>query len=284
MRPKHRLAMRTTFALVLFAAALPPGSAEAAGKTAQSKRAVSIGAPNRGRLENGAKLKSTPTLKVRPGAHAYALPQLVRALKKASEQVARKFRRSVLFVADLSDKDGGTLYGHHSHQSGRDADVGFYATNAKGKPVPLKNFVPFGGDGKAKDGSGLQFDDARNWALVEALLGDPRARVRYLFVAPPIKGRLIAYAKKKNVSAELVLKASAAMLAPKDCESHDDHFHIRIACPTSMKGACIEESVESRRSAPPDAGAPIESDAPVTAPDNPHGDGDGHSVPNESRS
>ncbi len=89
---------------------------------------------------------------------------LGRVLHRAADRVARKHRGSVLFVGDMSAKKGGYLPGHNSHQSGRDADVGFYVMNAKGKPINPKRFIAFGADGRARDLDWARFDDARNLA------------------------------------------------------------------------------------------------------------------------
>lgn len=210
----------------------------------------SIGAPNRGRLTGGMRLRPTKHLGLRPAGRTWGLPVLVRLLRKASEEVAKKHKGSVLFVGDLSAKAGGPIEGHNSHQSGRDVDVGFFVANSKGKPVAVKRFVPFDSAGKGRDVPWARFDDARNWTLVEALLKDAQANVRYIFVATALRARLLAYAAKKQAPKELVARAAAAMISPKDADLHDDHFHVRVACPESMKSVCSEESL-AKESAPP---------------------------------
>ena len=45
-------------------------------------------------------------------------------------------------------------------------------------------------------GPGAYFDDAKNWALVAALVDDPEAHVTHLFVAAPLRARLLAYAER----------------------------------------------------------------------------------------
>jgi penicillin-insensitive murein endopeptidase len=107
----------------------------------------------------------------------------------------------------------------------------------------MKHFVAFDGTGKARIIPGASFDDARNWALVEALLKDEKANVRYLFISTPLKGRLLAYAMHKNVDKDFIVRASTVMMSPTDADVHDDHFHVRIACPESMKDVCIEEAM-----------------------------------------
>ncbi|MDC3952377.1 penicillin-insensitive murein endopeptidase [Polyangium jinanense] len=212
------------------------------GAEKRPKGALSAGAPNKGRLYGGEKLASSKSVEVRGGGHAYGLPDLVRVLRRAAAKVSGKHKGSVLYVGDLSAKNGGALFGHNSHQSGRDADVGFYMVSEKGKHVNPHRFVAFGSDGRPRGGEVVRFDDERNWAFVEALLTDTKTDVRYLFVSAGLRTRLLKYAAKKNVSKELYTKAASVLMSPADADVHDDHFHVRIACPERMKSACVEES------------------------------------------
>ena len=215
-------------------------SAEKGAK--RPKGAQSAGAPNKGRLYGGEKLASSKSVEVRGGGHAYGLPDLVRVLRRAAAKVSGKHKGSVLYVGDLSAKNGGALLGHNSHQSGRDADVGFYMVSEKGKHVNPHRFVAFGSDGRPRGGEVVRFDDERNWAFVEALLSDTKTDVRYLFVSSGLRTRLLKYAAKKNVAKDLYAKAAAALMSPADADVHDDHFHVRIACPERMRATCVEES------------------------------------------
>ncbi|MFO0593216.1 MAG: penicillin-insensitive murein endopeptidase [Polyangiaceae bacterium] len=206
------------------------------------KGTASIGAPNKGRLQGGIKLKSSRSLKVREHAHSWGLPALVKLLQRAAGKVAKHHPKSVMLVGDLSQKSGGSLVGHNSHQTGRDADVGFYVANSTGKPAAMNRFVAFDGTGKSQAVTWAQFDDARNWALVEALLTDKDTTVRYIFVSMPLRARVLAFAKKEKVAKDLYQRAETVLMSPRDADVHDDHFHVRIACPEGMKGFCIEES------------------------------------------
>lgn len=252
------------------------GKKPGASRTPETKKkgAVSLGAPNAGKLRGGEKLTSNRSLEVRGGAHAYGLPELVKVLKRAASKVNRKHKGSVLFVGDLSAKKGGALFGHNSHQSGRDADVGFYMLR-DGKHTNPHRFVTFGGDGRGRGGELAVFDDERNWAFVEALLTDEKTDVRYLFVSMGLRTRLLKFAAKKNVPKELYTKAAAALMSPADADVHDDHFHVRISCPERMRPECVEESRlpskgEATASAPAKAAAPAatkDEAAKVPAPD-----------------
>ena len=240
-------------------------------KKDDGKGPASIGAPNKGRLVGAVKLHASRALKIKERAQAWALPELVKLLQRAAGKVAKKHPRSVMLVGDLSAKRGGAMTGHNSHQTGRDADVGFYIANSKGKPAAMKRFVAFDGAGKSAQVTWAQFDDARNWALVEALLTDKDSPARYIFVSVPLRTRLLAYAAKQNVSKDLRAKAATAMMSPRDADVHDDHFHVRIGCPESMKATCAEESLARPGTAPAPAvaaasGAPAAiSGAPAAA-------------------
>ncbi len=169
----------------------------------------------------------------------WGLAPLVGMIDRAARQVRRHYPDAVLTVGDLSRRGGGEIDGHASHESGRDADVGFYIMNDQKKPIYEQSFVAFTGDGKAKTWPGAHFDDARNWALVSALLTDPVARAAHIFVAAPLKARLLAYAERVGVPLPLRIRASETLAQPHGALPHDDHFHVRIACPAHM-AKCVE--------------------------------------------
>jgi penicillin-insensitive murein DD-endopeptidase len=235
------------------AAAAPAGShhghdAEAhAAARAKSHRSgkkggQSIGAPNNGHLAGAIRLRGSKVLRQREGAHSWGLPQLVHLLQHTATAVAHKHPRSQMLVGDLSGRTGGHLDRHNSHQTGRDADVGFYVMNSKGKPMAVKRFIPFDDAGNARDAPGVRFDEARNWTMVEAMLKDDKASVRYLFITNALRGKLLAYAAKKHAPKDLVERAAAAMMSPSDADLHDDHVHVRIACPEPTRDTCVEEA------------------------------------------
>ncbi|APR83782.1 Murein endopeptidase [Minicystis rosea] len=275
-RIARAIALAIALVTVPVVAVAAPGhkSKAAAGKKSKGEKtkggkgkARSVGAPNHGRLEGAALLKQNKTLKQREGSHSWALPQMVGMLHHAANSVARKHKGSVMFVGDLSGKTGGHLDRHGSHQTGRDADVGFYVVNSKGKSIPVKRFIAFDDAGNARDVPGARFDEARNWSLVEAFLKDRDANVRYLFVTNGLRARLLAYAAKKHAPKELIERASTVMMSPPDADLHDDHFHVRIACPDSMRDVCIEESTarEPKADAPSEAKADADDGKPAHA-------------------
>src|SRR5690606_36397738 len=94
-----------------------------------SLMSLSVGHPKHGFQVRAKKLRPRPYLKIKSGSRGenYGHPALVLMLKRSARDIARAVPGSVMLVGDLSSKRGGPLAGHHSHQSGHDADVVFYA-------------------------------------------------------------------------------------------------------------------------------------------------------------
>jgi penicillin-insensitive murein endopeptidase len=219
----------------------PTDAAEAAPKAP----ATSIGTPSAGRLEGGVHLDtSRPYVRVvsayARGDVRWGLPVLTHALEHAARAVAKRYPGAVMAVGDLSRKHGGDLMRHHSHESGRDADVAFYIDDAKGRPINSSGaFVRFDAGLRATNGSGAHFDEAKNWLFVEKLLTEPGAHVSHIFISEPIRERLLAYARAHTTHA-VWEKAAITLMQPTDSEPHDDHMHVRVSCPSGSLGACVE--------------------------------------------
>ncbi len=217
--------------------------APAAGpaRTAPGK---SVGSPTDGHLLGGAHLADAPYLRIYPvyaGADVrWGVEPLVGLVDRAAKNVHKQFPDAVLSVGHLSKAGGGELDRHASHESGRDADIGFYVKNVAGKPILADHMVAFVGDGTAPSWPGAHFDDARNWALVSSIVSDGHARVTHIFVATPIRERLLAYAAKIGASPAIRSKVAEVLAQPHGALPHDDHFHVRIACPSGMD-KCVEQ-------------------------------------------
>ncbi len=209
-----------------------------------SLMSLSLGHPNAGQQLRAKRLKKSKYLRLKSGSeeHNYGHPALVLMLMRSAKELARAVPGSVMLVGDLSAKNGGPLAGHHSHQSGRDADVSFYVLDPMGKPVTPDKFVVFRGDGKAADGSGLTFDDRRNWLLVQSWVRDRRAGLSRIFVSRPLRQRLLAYAASQPAFEKYVSEVAALLEQPEDAEPHDDHFHVRVSCPKDQAEICREQS------------------------------------------
>jgi penicillin-insensitive murein endopeptidase len=216
-----------------------------AARDAVSARASSMGSPNEGRLQGGERLESSGTVRT-VGGHRWGMPSLVRMLERSAERVDARFPGSKLTVGDLSKKGGGDVDGHRSHESGRDADVGFYLLRGK-KPFLAKRFATIDPDGRVRGLPAVRFDDARNWALVESWLKD-EANVLQIFVAQHIKTRLLAQGRRSGASTTLLARASSVIIQPTKGLPHDNHFHVRVSCPRGQK-ACVNYGTRERKPA-----------------------------------
>ena len=242
---------------------------------------LSVGSPTEGHLVGGAHLAEGQHLRIVPvyaaGDARWGVEPLVGAIDHAARAVRKQFPDATLSVGHLSRPGGGEIDRHASHESGRDADVGFYVRNQQGKPVYADHFVAFRGDGLASSWPGAAFDDARNWAFIAAIAMDPVARVSHVFVASPLRARLLGYAEKIGAPVAVRTRASELMAQPRGSLPHDDHFHVRVACPAGMD-KCIEQPLARKQrplghnavahapAARPHASAPAHAAAPHAPP------------------
>ncbi|NUO47378.1 MAG: hypothetical protein HOV80_00830 [Polyangiaceae bacterium] len=203
-----------------------------------SLRTLSVGAPNDGTLVRGRKLRPSPAARMwnKTDLPAHATPDLLKAIDRAAKKVRKSHHGGTLLVLALSNQKGGPLPERRSHQTGRDADLVFYALDTKGNPASSKKLARFGGDGVSRDKK-LRFDDARNWALVEALAKDP-AGVTHIFVDAKIRVRLLAFAEKEGLDEERTEKVRAVLFEGDSTEELDAYFHVRIGCPEGQGPIC----------------------------------------------
>jgi penicillin-insensitive murein endopeptidase len=233
----------------------PPRHATTARAAALGPAALrfgrSIGSPTEGRLVGGLHVDETPYLRVIPayaaGDARWGLEPLVAMIDRAARAVRRRFPDTIVSIGQLSRPGGGDIDRHRSHESGRDADISFLLRNASGRPLLPPHFVAFRGDGTAVSWPGAYFDDAKNWALAAAMVSDPEAHVTHLFIAAPLRARLLAYAERIGAPAALRVRAAEAMQQPRGALPHDDHFHVRIGCPAHMISCVENPAVRARQ-------------------------------------
>lgn len=211
---------------------------------------VAYGFHNAGELIDGVRLPVRgdgyliPGTWARRGLH-YGTEELVALLVRAARRVELEAPGATLYVGDLSPARGGASAWHRSHQTGRDADLIFFAVDEAGHAAPPPaGMLVYGPDGMTattdRAGKPLaspppprRFDVARNWALVKALLEDPAVDVQYLFIADHLESLLVAHAAATGEPEDLIRRAEAVLHQPGDSAPHDDHLHVRIYCPAT---------------------------------------------------
>lgn len=206
---------------------------------------LTVGAPNDGYQVRAKRLRNTPQLRVKRDSQErnYGHPALVLMLKRSASDVAKAAPNSVMLVGDLSYKGGGPISKHRSHQSGRDADVGFYVRNAKGEHVPMDRFVHIDERGRVLGMKDAYFDDWRNWLLVRSWMKDRRAGIQHVFVAAHVRRRLLEYSRTSKAEAQHHAEAAAFLKQPSNSSAHDDHYHLRISCPRRQQDICVREAL-----------------------------------------
>lgn len=194
----------------------------------------SIGKPHQGKLKQATRVPYDAGYYRRRLERTWAAKYVVEQLTTTIQEVRARYPGLPrLALGDLSARRGGPLSGHSSHQSGRDVDVGFFfRTNPAGYP---QAFV------SAKNGT---LHDAANWALLERLIarvGKPGG-VELVFLDYKIQKRLYQAARKAGVSRQKLKTifqypdgAFAQGRIVQHVSHHDDHFHIRFACPPNDK-------------------------------------------------
>ncbi len=219
------------------------------GKTTAIDRAVSqsVGTPQTGRLLGGTRLPVASDPHVRALARTakadtlWGTSELVALVRDVAAAVARQHGQVPLTVGNLSRRGGGDIGASVSHNSGRDADLAFYLLDARGKSVRWHTMLHCDDSGvvqRPADARGFRFDTARNWALIRHLLSHPAVVVQWIFVAAPLRNMLLDHALRVGEPASLRERARRVLVQPSDSARHDDHFHVRIACPPGDSPAC----------------------------------------------
>jgi murein endopeptidase len=189
--------------------------------------AVSIGSPNGGWLVYPARLQDHPHIKSRARSN-YGTDETVRAIAAAVDAVQRRHPGGhPLVVGDISRRQGGPFRPHKSHQSGRDADIGYYFR--EGAPAGLKRATP------------RTLDVARTWTFLESLLADDK--VEYVFTDRRLERALYHYAKDEaKVPAEVLDRIFSYPSGNKTgilrhLRGHADHLHVRFRSPQAVAAA-----------------------------------------------
>jgi hypothetical protein len=200
---------------------LAPSALAALARSSPEKLGPTIvGRPNRGSLINPVTLESGPGLEVMNDDRRFASAVTVNAIRAAVAEVEREFPGSVLRVGDISGRRGGYIRPHRSHQSGIDADIGFYYR------TPTKWYT------KA---NASNLDRARTWALLKALIA--QGTVEYLFVDRSVQVLLREHALGIGESPEfldgLFESPSKRDTLVRHTWGHLTHFHVRFMDPVA---------------------------------------------------
>ena len=183
---------------------------------------ISVGFADQGRLINAARMPQDESFFCQRPALTFGTQETVEALTLAFRAVHKQFPDSApARLSHIGLADGGYLRPHRSHQSGRDADIGFfYKTDA----------VPGGRARREK-----LIDPVRNWALLRALV--TQTDVQVILVDRGIQHVLRAYALSAGEDPDFVsgLFGGGSHALIQHARHHKDHFHVRFYAPRSQE-------------------------------------------------
>lgn len=201
-----------------------------APKKVKAQKGQSIGKPWNGSLKSATKLPKGKGYFIRRPERAYGANYVVTHIEKAIKAVRKRFPRvHTLAIGDLSAKTGGDIGNHHSHESGRDVDIGFYF---KKKPSGYPDSFVAHDDAK--------LDLAATWALVYAFArtADQPNGVKMIFLDRAVQKRLYDWAKDHSVPEDYLDKvfqypahAGEGDGLVRHEPNHEDHIHVRFKCP-----------------------------------------------------
>jgi hypothetical protein len=193
------------------------------------ERDRSIGAPWSGRLTAPARLPGGEGYVIRRPLRAYGTRSTVDFVHEAVTNTLDAFPRAhVLAIGDLSAETGGAITEHHSHQSGRDADIGLFYK--KKPPAYPASFVRATED---------NLDGAETWKLVWefAKTQSEDGGVQIMFLDYDVQGIVYRWAKDHGVSEQRLDRVfqyphgrDSANGVVRHFPNHDNHVHVRFKC------------------------------------------------------
>ena len=157
---------------------------------------------------------------------SFGHPALIQFIKKLSQNLYRE-KLGTLLIGDLAQPRGGPLSsGHKSHQTGLDVDIWFDQLEDLGDEPPLPEEMKeiSARSVLAVDTEGLnpQMWTPKKISILQE--ATQYAEVDRIFINPAIKRELCIKYQGKPWLRKL-----------RPWWGHDDHFHVRLNCPTTEK-------------------------------------------------
>ena len=192
-------------------------------------RGQSLGAPWDGQLRLPTQLPDGDGYFIRRPWRSYGTRRTVELVERVIGELRDQFPDShVLAIGDLSAEHGGPITEHHSHQSGRDADIGLvYLEQPRGYPESFVNAT----------------EDNLDCAAMLAMISDfaQTARldggVQVMFLDYDVQGMIYRWAKDHDVDDDLLdrlleyPRRGADSLVRHE-PNHANHLHVRFRCPS----------------------------------------------------
>ncbi|MCA9693366.1 MAG: penicillin-insensitive murein endopeptidase [Myxococcales bacterium] len=206
---------------------LAPNTRVVVYKAGDDAHSESIDYPGAGKLEGAVPMLEGPgrALKAVPWK-TWGTGETVAVLDEALRAWAKRAGAQTVLVGNLSQRTGGRLSPHSTHQSGRDVDIGYIQQWDGKEELNWRKMTA------------QNLDAGETWALLQTVVAT--GAVEVIFIDRALQRLLHEHAVAQGVPAEALLPwleyprptgSTDAMI--QHVAGHDDHIHVRIACPKS---------------------------------------------------
>ncbi|HEY4243139.1 MAG TPA: penicillin-insensitive murein endopeptidase [Kofleriaceae bacterium] len=185
----------------------------------------SVGAPWRGRLQHPVEFPAGDGYVIRRPWRSFGTQETVDLVGRVVRETLDELPDvHVLAIGDISAEHGGAISEHHSHQSGRDADIGlFYNEKPRGYP---ENFVRATED---------NLDCAATFTLLDNFVATKH--VQMIFLDFEVQGILYRWALDHGISQAHLDRVfqyphgrGSSDGIVRHWPNHDNHMHVRFNC------------------------------------------------------
>lgn len=195
-----------------------------------------------GFLLSAPRLKDSPLWDTRRYKN-YATPEAIIAIKAGVYALHSAVPDAPkVIIGDLSKRYGGHFPPHLSHQSGRDADIGYFVRGPLGRK--LKGLM---------QASYRQLDEDKTWAFLEGML--KTGLIEEVYIDHRLQKKLYRAAQRQGLSAEQLkvwfsypFKRGGVI---RHLKGHADHMHVRFRAPSSEASGAALVRAEGARSLRP---------------------------------
>lgn len=192
-----------------------------------TERSESYGTAHNGRLVNGERLPPHPAYNIRSTRRAWGTNQTITNLMAGYDHMRKRYTNLPrIFIHDLSRKEGGDLSPHLSHQTGRDADIGYYHSRCGRRDCEYRVI------------RASELNAEYQWELFRYWIDNRQAE--YIFVDYTLQEPLYNYAKSQGVSSARLREIfqyprgrHARRGIIRHEPGHRNHFHVRFRCASS---------------------------------------------------
>ncbi len=185
---------------------------------------AALGAPNRGRLLNAVRLLDGPGWEVVDGARSWGTEETIGYLEAALRGFRARFPGAPLvFVGDMSRRQGGWLRPHRSHQNGRDVDLGYLYR---------------GGPAWYRPATRETLELRQTWGLLLSVLSE--GDVEYVFIDGGVQALLREQAEREGYDPRWLDRLFGGFERKTDAvvrhaRGHRTHMHVRYFAPNSSE-------------------------------------------------